>query len=281
MPNEETLSHWYKNSYRQVYKKSERPSQRHVLRAARLAIERYEWFRQGLPDARVSTALDLGASGGEFVHLMSTLGVDAMGVEPHAGYAQQASSGLGLNVLLGTLRENLPLLRTRRFDLITMFHVLEHMVDPVGTLRTVGSLMAEDGHLYIEVPNVAAPCSPSNAFFRAHTLYFTVHSIRQVANEAGFEVHSGSSGAASNLSVVLRRASNPTRTKWSFDDGLLSAQAKRRWLPYILESVVAGRAHKKVAVRIEERLTASKFSTESELLSTIHGAYRRWRRIER
>ncbi|MEO7366710.1 MAG: class I SAM-dependent methyltransferase [Gemmatimonadaceae bacterium] len=41
-----------------------------------------------------------------------------------------------------------------RFDLITMWHFLEHDYDPIRTLRTAGALLAAEGRLIIEVPRL-------------------------------------------------------------------------------------------------------------------------------
>ena len=41
-----------------------------------------------------------------------------------------------------------------RFDLITMWHFLEHDYDPIRTLDTAGELLATDGRLVIEVPRL-------------------------------------------------------------------------------------------------------------------------------
>lgn len=41
----------------------------------------------------------------------------------------------------------------QRYDVILCCHVLEHMADPATMLRQLGSLLAEDGLLYVEVPD--------------------------------------------------------------------------------------------------------------------------------
>ena len=38
-------------------------------------------------------------------------------------------------------------------DVIAMFHVLEHLEDPVEVLEECRSVLADDGRLFIEVPN--------------------------------------------------------------------------------------------------------------------------------
>jgi len=42
----------------------------------------------------------------------------------------------------------------RQFDVITMFHVLEHVADPARTLRNLKDRLTDDGLLVIEVPNI-------------------------------------------------------------------------------------------------------------------------------
>ena len=89
IPSEAELEEWYKNEYREAYKGMVNPALRYVLRAGRNALDRYGWFtrnvNQGFSksgDGRLKS-LDIGASSGEFVTLMSTRGFDAKGIEPH------------------------------------------------------------------------------------------------------------------------------------------------------------------------------------------------------
>jgi SAM-dependent methyltransferase len=52
--------------------------------------------------------------------------------------------------LKGTL-ENLAF--DRKFDVITLYHVLEHVPDPSSTIRRCGDLLNPGGFLFIAVPN--------------------------------------------------------------------------------------------------------------------------------
>lgn len=40
-----------------------------------------------------------------------------------------------------------------KFDLITMFHVLEHLIDPINFLKQLASYLNDNGEIIIEVPN--------------------------------------------------------------------------------------------------------------------------------
>lgn len=80
-----------------------------------------------------------------------------------------------------------------RFDLITLFHVLEHMSDPIFFLKNIRSLMKDTGTLICEVPNVGEMlldnCKEYNDFYwiRAHLNYFNSNTILDCLKKAGFE----------------------------------------------------------------------------------------------
>jgi len=63
------VSEFYKKEYRQSYKGAHSPKTRHVIRAARCALDRFDRIKPLLPEAFLHT-LDAGASSGEFVYLM-------------------------------------------------------------------------------------------------------------------------------------------------------------------------------------------------------------------
>jgi SAM-dependent methyltransferase len=80
------------------------------------------------------------------------------------------------------------------FDLVTMWHVLEHLHDPAADLRLVRRLLADGGSLLIEVPNSDSIIAK---LFRAdwvpwdlprHLSHFTPDSLRRMLEEAGFRV---------------------------------------------------------------------------------------------
>lgn len=44
-------------------------------------------------------------------------------------------------------------LNDKKFDVITMFHVLEHLKNPIEILQSLATLLDENGRIVIEVPN--------------------------------------------------------------------------------------------------------------------------------
>ncbi len=88
----------------------------------------------------------------------------------------------------------------RRFDLILFADVLEHVADPIAVLRRLLGYLAEDGHVVVSLPNVAAwtvrlgllagrfDYRPSGILDDSHLRFFTRDSARRLLEEAGLEV---------------------------------------------------------------------------------------------
>lgn len=74
---------------------------------------------------------------------------------------------------------------TTRYNLITMFQVLEHVEDLVAELTWAREHLTDNGILLIEVPY--APEWPFDFVVADHIWHFTPHSLRGVLELAGFE----------------------------------------------------------------------------------------------
>ena len=87
------------------------------------------------------------------------------------------------------------------FDLISMVHVLEHIVDPANYLRNLASLLRDGGLLLIEVPNLRR--NPYDLAIFDHCSHFTASSLRTVLAESGFEIRWLSEGIVSKELTAL------------------------------------------------------------------------------
>jgi SAM-dependent methyltransferase len=91
------------------------------------------------------------------------------------------------------------------FDVITMVHVLEHIVDPVALLKTLHTKLSPEGLLLIEVPH--HPANPFELLIADHRTHFTVDSLPRALVAAGFEIVSvAEDWIPKELSVVARSA---------------------------------------------------------------------------
>ncbi len=86
----------------------------------------------------------------------------------------------------------------QRFDLICMFHVLEHILDPLPFLARWAALLGPGGRLIIEVPSLddplrglyAVPAYEDFLFQRQHPYCYAASSLRRLLEGAGYGVGS-------------------------------------------------------------------------------------------
>ncbi len=99
-----------------------------------------------------ATILDVGCGTGEFLHEMQQHGWQTTGLETNERAADYAKAEYGLSVstseLAGVDFEE------SSFDVITFWHVLEHVLDPVQTLMIARRILKDDGIILVACPNV-------------------------------------------------------------------------------------------------------------------------------
>lgn len=216
LPDVRALAAFYRERYRVAYKGVHRPKLKHVWRAANLALERFRFLAPFVrPGARV---LDVGAGGGEFVSLLARRGFLASGIEPNRGYAEFARECYGIDVRVGVLEDVSA--DGEPHDAITMFHVLEHVADPVATLIDLRRRLAPGGTLVVEVPNVEyLRGAPTNMFFAAHVHYFGARTLLEAAECAGLELVSRRPDPrAVNLRIALRACDERAAAARAYED---------------------------------------------------------------
>lgn len=74
------------------------------------------------------------------------------------------------------------------YDLILLFHTLEHVADPVGLLRDLRGALSPAGRLVIEVPDVSSDWSGWQDVHLAHLSYFTPAGLDRLIVRSGFEI---------------------------------------------------------------------------------------------
>lgn len=136
--------------------------------------------------------LEVGSGMGYLSDYFRKDGWDVVGVEPNLGLSRYAHDQLGLNVLPTTLEG--AALEASSLDVALMMHVIEHVPDPLGTLREVARVLKPGGHFVVETPTY------DSLMFRllgrrerslscdGHIYFFTRRTLAQLARVAGFEV---------------------------------------------------------------------------------------------
>lgn len=98
------------------------------------------------------TLLDVGCGDGAFLKVARDAGWSVEGIEFSPEGARRAALRLGRPVALGDLWRERGL--RGPFDVITLWHVLEHLADPSAMLRAVRERLRSGGLVVVAVPNL-------------------------------------------------------------------------------------------------------------------------------
>ena len=187
-------------------------------------IKRIREIKRLKPEGKL---LDIGSGLGVFMKLALDHGYQVLGVDVSAWACDYARKNFNLTVHTGDF--NAAGYAQGSFDVITLWHVLEHVDDPAEFLRKVSRLLKEDGLLALEVPNIgsfmaaiAGTCWELMAP-REHLSYFTKHTAERALLEAGFTLVESTTYLWTTPDMICReRARSATglrRMVWKFLTG--------------------------------------------------------------
>lgn len=153
--------------------------------------------------------LDVGAGIGTQLHLMRQRGFGVIGTEVSTEAIERAKTLYNLNLLQGYVEDIL--LEDESFDVITMWHVFEHLPDPGKTLSHLVRKLRRNGYIFIAVPNNALlqlmskprywfasrqeklealiPDVPyEKTYSEIHLIHFAPSSLRTIFSKHGLEI---------------------------------------------------------------------------------------------
>jgi 2-polyprenyl-3-methyl-5-hydroxy-6-metoxy-1,4-benzoquinol methylase len=139
------------------------------------------WIGQG-------RLLDVGCASGKFLRQMGAVGWRLTGIEYDLEAADKARS-TGAEIFVGDPTQ--ARFAEERFDLITAFHSLEHMPDPLAVLTRMMAWLAPEGLAIVEVPNVAGLGARlfgpywSGFDLPRHLVHFTPATMQAMVERAG------------------------------------------------------------------------------------------------
>jgi SAM-dependent methyltransferase len=137
------------------------------------------------------TLLDVGCGQGFFLREAARAGYIAQGIDVSRRAVEFAAGSVGVHAEQVTL--DVLLARGTRFDIITLWHVLEHVLSPVEELKKVRQLLAPGGWCLVEVPNLnslkfifANPKWVGGNHPLYHRTFFTRSTLEDTLAKSGF-----------------------------------------------------------------------------------------------
>lgn len=144
--------------------------------------------------------LDVGTGSGLLPHLARASGYEVEGTDLSKHVSENVPEKAGFPIHHGTIEE---IQFTRKYDVITMLHVLEHTSNPLSTLTRCKELLNEGGYIVVVVPNYQSLDSRLKDFLSAfklksrpykhlalghHNYVFSINSLEILGEKSGLEI---------------------------------------------------------------------------------------------
>jgi 2-polyprenyl-3-methyl-5-hydroxy-6-metoxy-1,4-benzoquinol methylase len=132
--------------------------------------------------------LDVGCCNGTFMRMATAQGWAPLGLDINPAAAQSCRA-LGLNAEAGQVEDMA--IPADKYDACHMGDVIEHLSDPIRTLRHISRMLRPGGVIMVSTPNIDSwaarlwQVKPGE-----HCLYFTRDTLRRMLQEAGLVVKS-------------------------------------------------------------------------------------------
>jgi 2-polyprenyl-3-methyl-5-hydroxy-6-metoxy-1,4-benzoquinol methylase len=148
-------------------------------------IRRFEYCKALIGNKKI---IDFGCGYGNFIFKAKDIASETIGIEADRTIlAYLKNKGYTVYPDLNHIEES------ERFDVITMFHVLEHLPDPRKILSRFKSCLNKEGKIIIEVPNSEDALLTlynnkgfSEFFWSCHLYLFSAQTLRTLCVSAGF-----------------------------------------------------------------------------------------------
>jgi len=235
MPDEHELHSYYRDSYRVELGKGRRPTKKRLWRIASLGVERALDLipRLSMP----CCAVDAGCGAGELVYMLAATGCASRGFDPDSSHIQWARSHLGLKVEACGIKD--VEIAPGTMDLVTTYHVLEHLPDPCAALGICANWLKEDGLLIVEIPNIESILqAPGHRYQKGHLHYFNRVTLEAVASRSGLRaVEIGEFGE--NLRGYFRKDSRaqPMQVPSDNAERIIDILERHKWWTHYASAV--------------------------------------------
>jgi 2-polyprenyl-3-methyl-5-hydroxy-6-metoxy-1,4-benzoquinol methylase len=135
--------------------------------------------------------LDIGCGTAEFLHASKQNGWNITGIEPSEVARKNAEQKYHITPLP---QEKLFELNEKKFNVVTLWHVLEHVHELDKTIQQINKILLDDGVLIVAVPNCNSwDAKKYGAYWAAwdvprHLYHFTETDIKKLFGRSGFKL---------------------------------------------------------------------------------------------
>lgn len=184
-----------------------------------------KYFKKALPDLKKVYEIGCGA-GGNLLAFQKFHGYSVGGLDPSNAARDIAKEKFGIDIDLSDC-ESITKAKLKGFEAVCMLDVIEHLVDPVSSLKHLFKVMETGSHLYVETLALEVDYPPKglSGYFRIpHPYNFTIKTLEGIIKSAGFNIVETVVLGRGMVSVLATRENRPVecpeseiKNKASFD----------------------------------------------------------------
>lgn len=189
-PSKNNLKCHYDNEYYRAWMETQKPQRIRMWRKRMKKINRLK------PSGRL---LDIGCAEGLFLRIAKESGWEVEGTEISEYAIKEASKHTGHKIYYGEVWE--ANFDSASFDIVTIWHVLEHVLNPSKTLQEARRLLKPNGQCIVAVPNLnnrimqlayrIAKGRPADLFSpedkELHLYHFSEKTLKSILYSTGFK----------------------------------------------------------------------------------------------
>jgi uncharacterized C2H2 Zn-finger protein len=132
--------------------------------------------------------VDIGTGNGGILDILSKYADETHGVEPQ-NHSREFLNKIGYKVF-----KSIDHLDDSRYEVVTLFHVVEHLINPLEDLMNIKDKMVDSGQIIIEIPHandflisfLESESFKSFTFWSEHLILHTRDSIEKLLIKVGF-----------------------------------------------------------------------------------------------
>ncbi|MFA6339038.1 MAG: class I SAM-dependent methyltransferase [Candidatus Paceibacterota bacterium] len=186
-----TLEEFYSNEYRELYGSNEISKESFFAEQQSFGMYIYDFLKENILKNEIQNKkiYEIGCGAGGILNFFKKNNNEVYGCDLGKNYIEYGITKGLKNLIVGTSKD---LKQFGQADIIILNHVLEHLLDPIGELETIRTLLKEDGVLYIGVPgiySIHSTYTDLESFLQnAHVYHFTLKTLTTLAEKVGFEL---------------------------------------------------------------------------------------------
>lgn len=148
-PDKEKLGNYYKSEEYYSHQENKKGFIPKIYERVKKTNLKYK-YKIATAGIEIGKMLDIGCGVGDFLHTAETHGWECIGVEPSEEAKEIARQRTKAKIIESNELENLP---DHSFDIITMWHVLEHVENLKWQVEQLQRLIKPTGRIIIALPN--------------------------------------------------------------------------------------------------------------------------------